>query len=81
MSKHCILNLLITVKMAASKKVSGYQCQFVSEVSDDLLCGTCKQVAREPHRDCVETERVKQQQLKEWIIRVRVNLKANNINV
>ena len=39
--------------MAASEKENGYQCQFVSEVSEDLLCGACKRVAREPHiTDC-----------------------------
>ena len=35
--------------MAASEGVSGYQCQFISEVSDELLCGICRLVAREPH--------------------------------
>ena len=41
------------VKMAAFERENGYQCQFVSEVSDDLLCGACKRVAREPHiTDC-----------------------------
>ena len=39
--------------MAAFARENGYQCQFVSEVSDDLLCGACKRVAREPHiTDC-----------------------------
>ena len=39
----------VSVKMAEF----GYQCQFVSEVSDDLLCGACQRVAREPHiTDC-----------------------------
>ena len=39
--------------MAAFERENGYQCQFVSEVSDDLLCGACKRVAREPHiTDC-----------------------------
>ena len=35
--------------MAASERVSGYKCQFISEVSDDLLCGICRLVARESH--------------------------------
>ena len=39
--------------MAAFERENGYQCQFVSEVSDDLLCGACQRVAREPHiTDC-----------------------------
>ena len=39
--------------MAASERENGYQCQFVSEVSDDLLCEACQRVAREPHiTDC-----------------------------
>ena len=39
--------------MAAFERENGYQCQFVSEISDDLLCGACQRVAREPHiTDC-----------------------------
>ena len=35
--------------MAASVKVGGYQCKFIVEVPDDLLCKSCRHVARQPH--------------------------------
>ena len=37
--------------MAACSKirVGGYQCELVSDVSEDYVCGLCKHVAREPH--------------------------------
>ena len=39
----------LLLKMAASSKIGGYQCEFVGTVSEDFLCGLCKHVAREPH--------------------------------
>ena len=45
------------VKMAGLKDTRGYRCQFVSEVSHDLLCGSCELVARDPHiTDCCGKE-------------------------
>ena len=35
--------------MAASLKVGGYQCKFIDEVPDYLLCKSCTHVARQPH--------------------------------
>ena len=35
--------------MAASLKVGGYQCKFIDELPDDLLCKSCRHVARQPH--------------------------------
>jgi len=35
--------------MAASLKVGGYQCKFIDEIPDDLLCKSCTHVARQPH--------------------------------
>ena len=35
--------------MAASLKVGGYQCKFLDELPADLLCKSCRHVARQPH--------------------------------
>ena len=35
--------------MAASLKVGGYLCKFIDELPDDLLCKSCRHVARQPH--------------------------------
>jgi len=35
--------------MASSLKVGGYQCKFIDEVPDYLLCKSCRHVARQPH--------------------------------
>ena len=35
--------------MAEGQKIGGYQCEFVGPVPEELLCKSCKLVAREPH--------------------------------
>ena len=35
--------------MAEGQNIGGYQCEFVGPVPEELLCKSCKLVAREPH--------------------------------
>ena len=40
--------LLFPLVMAEGQKIGGYQCEFVGPVPEELLCKSCKLVARQP---------------------------------